>query len=217
MGKSESEKIANEFLQGLLNGDRAKCSALAHEYLAQNPSIKDLYEEIFKTALYEVGILWEKNKITVATEHMATAITEGILNELFEKLISKERLNKKVVLACTEDEKHQVGIKMVADLFEMKGWESYFLGAGIPIGELIKFIHQNQPDIVAISLSIYFNYAKLVNMVEAIRQDFPNLLLLVGGQAFKHISDKSIASIHKVVMLSDLYMLEKFIDTLNKQ
>ena len=157
MNKILSDNITSDFLQGLLNGDKKKCSALTHQYLQRNPSIKDLYEGVFKTALYEVGTLWEKNKITVATEHMATAITESILNELFEQLISNERINKKVVLVCTEDEKHQVGIKMVADLFEMKGWESFFLGAGFPTNELIKFIHQNQPDIVAISLSIYFN------------------------------------------------------------
>lgn len=210
-------EIAKEYLEGLLKGDRNKCSDLAHQYLRNDHSVKDLYEEVFKNALYEIGLLWEKNKITVATEHMATAITEGILNELFEQLISIERTNKKVVLACAEDEKHQVGIKMVADMFEMKGWESFFLGTGIPTSELIKFIQQIEPDVIAISLSIYFNYAKLVSMIEAIRQAFPNLLILVGGQAFKHDFENGLNGFPQVVMLPDLYLLEKFIDTLNKQ
>jgi MerR family transcriptional regulator, light-induced transcriptional regulator len=135
-----SENIADDYLQNLLTGNRANCSAIAKQYLAQNPSIQDLYEEVFKVALYEVGHLWETNKITVATEHMATAITEGILNELYESLIPQKIYNKKVVVACVENEQHQVGIKMVADIFEMKGWESFFLGTGIPITELIKFI-----------------------------------------------------------------------------
>lgn len=210
-------EIAKEYLEGLLKGDRKKCSDLAHQYLRNDHSVKDLYEEVFKNALYEVGLLWEKNKITVATEHMATAITEGILNELFEQLISIERTNKKVVLACAEDEKHQVGIKMVADMFEMKGWESFFLGTGIPTRELIKFIQQIEPDVIAISLSIYFNYAKLVSMIEAIRHAFPNLLILVGGQAFKHDFENGLNGFPQVVMLPDLYLLEKFIDALNKQ
>ncbi|HOO85574.1 MAG TPA: cobalamin-dependent protein [Prolixibacteraceae bacterium] len=217
MASTELDNVTNEFLQGLLKGDRAKCSALAHEYLAQNPSIKDLYEKVFKVALYEVGKLWENNKITVATEHMATAITEGILNELFEQIISSDRTNKKVVVACVEGEKHQVGIKMVADMFEMKGWESFFLGPGIPTGELIKFIHQTEPHVVAISLSIYFNYANLVKMVEAIRTEFPEILLLVGGQAFTRITNNELEKIPKLVMLSDLNMLEQFIDSLNRK
>ncbi len=212
-----AENIAQEYLEGLLQGNRVRCSALAHEYLKVNPSFKDLYEEVFKHALYAIGALWESNKITVATEHMATAITEGILNELFEKVMSGERMNKKVVLACSEDEKHQVGIKMVADLFEMNGWESYFLGTGIPTRELVKFIGEVQPDVVAISLSIYFNYAKLVSMIETIRNQYPELLILVGGQAFKHIPEDGLAMIPRVMILSDLYMLDNLIKTLNKQ
>jgi methanogenic corrinoid protein MtbC1 len=161
---------------------------LTRQYLAENNSIKDLYEEVFKSALYEVGSLWETNKITVATEHLATAIVEGILNELFEQIFSDKKLNKKVVVACVENEKHQVGIKMVADLFEMKGWESFFLGAGIPTPELIRFIREVEPDLLAISLSVYFNFKVLVQMVEKIKVDFPYLPILLGGQAFNHIS-----------------------------
>jgi len=120
-------------------------------------------------------------------------------------------------LACSEDEKHQVGIKMVADLFEMNGWESYFLGTGIPTRELVKFIGEIQPDVVAISLSIYFNYAKLVSMIETLRDQFPDLLILIGGQAFKHIPADGLSVIPKVLILSDLYMLDNLIKTLNKQ
>ena len=54
-------------------------------------------------------------------------------------------------------------------------------------------------------------------MIKSIRQAFPNLLIIVGGQAFNLISDNSIADTPKILMISDLYMLEKFIDTLNKQ
>ena len=49
-----------------------------------------------------MGRLWETNRITVAVEHLATAITEGILNELFEQIISGKRYSKKVAVACTE-------------------------------------------------------------------------------------------------------------------
>ena len=75
-------------------GNRRKCSVIAHRFLNENNSINDLYEKVIKIALYEVGTLWEQNKISVAAEHLATAITEGILNELFEQIIANKRLNK---------------------------------------------------------------------------------------------------------------------------
>ena len=64
----------NEFLENLLIGNRQMCSKIAKQYLSEDHSIKDLYEDVFKEALYEVGLLWENNKISVAVEHMATVL-----------------------------------------------------------------------------------------------------------------------------------------------
>jgi MerR family transcriptional regulator, light-induced transcriptional regulator len=208
-------EIASNFLENLLKGNRANCSSQVKQYLAINPSITDLYEEILKESLYQVGVLWETNKISVATEHLATAIVESILNELLEQLISKKRLNKKVVLSCVENEEHQVGIKMVADVFEMHGWDSFFLGKGIPVNELIRFIHEIKPDLLAISLSVYFNYNNLINMLRKLQVEFPTLQIIVGGQALYRSSLSRIAGMKKVVLLSDLYLLGKYINALN--
>ncbi|MFA9390387.1 MAG: B12-binding domain-containing protein [Prolixibacteraceae bacterium] len=215
MGTIDKQILLEQYLAYLLKGNRADCSSIAHEYLAQNPSIEDLYEEIFKEALYEVGRLWENNKITVASEHMATAITEGILNELFEQIITVKKFHKKVVVACVENEQHQVGIKMVADIFEKNGWDSYFLGTGIPTSELLKFIHEKEPDLLAISLSIYFNFNLLMKMLENIKAEFPNLQIILGGQAINQLKGEALSRLENTIILSDLYVLEKYIKTIN--
>ena len=190
------------------------CSTIAKNFLAENPSIKDLYEDVFKEALYEVGRLWEANKITVATEHLATAITEGILNELYGELDIPEKSTHKVVLACVDGESHQVGVKMVADVFEMNGWESYFLGTGIPITELVKFIQQKEPTVVAISLSIFFNYRNLVEMIAVLKSEFPNLTIIVGGQGFLHRKEGSFEKVDDIKYISDLYELDTYLKTI---
>jgi methanogenic corrinoid protein MtbC1 len=189
---------------------------LVKEYLKANPSVLDLYEQVIKTALYEVGKLWENNKISVATEHMATAISEGILNELFELIITDKKFNHKVVVACVENELHQVGVKMVADVFEMHGWESYFLGTGIPLNELIRYISEVKPDILAISLSIYFNFTNLIKMVNEIKKIFPTLTIIIGGQAFSSSNKELPEQLKDTLLIPDLYLLKQFIKTINK-
>lgn len=206
---------SDEMLQYLLNGDRQKCSTIAKQYLSENSSIKDLYENIFRESLYEVGVLWENNKITVATEHMATAIVEGILNELYAELEMQEKQNKKVLLTCVDNELHQVGIKMVADVFEMNGWESKFLGTGIPISELVQFIKQENPEAVAISMSIYFNYQNLLKMVDVLHNEFPTLNIFIGGQAFAHKKEARSQEINDVIYISDLYELDNYLKPIN--
>ncbi|MCX6162429.1 MAG: cobalamin-dependent protein [Ignavibacteriae bacterium] len=205
-----------EFLNSLISGNRLTSSKLANNILNQRVSIKELYENIIKKALYDIGVLWEFNKISVATEHLASAIVEAILNELYLKVISEEKINKTVITACVENEFHQIGIKMVSDVFEMNGWNVHFLGANTPAKELIDFIKITKPDVLALSLSIYFNLPVLENMIQMIRKEFPVLPILVGGQAFRHGSQNVLLKYDNVIYKSDLNSTDLFIKTLNQ-
>jgi len=200
-----------EFLDALILGNHSVCSELAHTYLTNQTSIKELYENIITKALYDVGELWEFNKISVATEHMASAIVESILNQLYFELISKEKKNKTVIAACVENEFHQIGIKMISDIFEMNGWNALFLGSNTPTSELISFIKIKNPDLLAISLSLYFNLPVLEKMIEKVRKEFPELPILVGGQAFLHGGQDVLLKYENVVFRPDLNSAELFI------
>jgi methanogenic corrinoid protein MtbC1 len=180
---------AEIYLENLLHGNREKCAEISLQYVNETSSVQQLYEDVFKPALYEVGKLWEHNKISVASEHLATAITERIMNELYEKIAAVTPINKKVVLACVENEQHQVGIKMAADIFELHGWESFFLGTGIPLKELISFIEEVDPQVIAISLSVYFNFKNLIKTLDILEEKFPGKKIIAGGQAFNYIDD----------------------------
>lgn len=199
------------FLKNLLVGNREKCSEICHNFLNEDHSIQTLYEELLKPALHEVGVLWEQNKISVATEHLATAITERIMNEFYGEIASTETNQKKVVLACVENERHQVGIKMVADVFEMHGWESFFLGTSIPLGELVKYVTEIKPNILAISLSIYFNYSKLIDTINTFQEKFPNMRIIIGGQALNNSKNALPTQFKNVLYLKNLYEIDTFL------
>jgi len=204
-----------EFLHALIAGNHLLCSELVHSYLAKQNSINALYENIITKVLYDVGELWEFNKISVANEHMASAIVESIMNQLYFDIISKEKKGKTVIAACVENEFHQIGIKMISDIFEMNGWDALFLGSNIPLSELISFIKDKNPDLLAISLSLYFNFPALEKMIHMVQKEFPGLPVLVGGQAFQHGGKDIIVKYDNVVYSSDLYRTELFIKNLN--
>jgi len=176
-----------EYLEALLQGRRADCGRRVQQLLDQDIDIKNLYTDLFQKSLYEVGRLWELNRISVAREHLVTAITEGLLGLVYPRLFDSDRppASRKVVISCAANEYHQIGGKMVADVFEMNGWESHFLGANTPIDQMLAHIGDTKPDLVGLSLSVYFNLASLKKGLEAIRADFPDLDILVGGQAFQ--------------------------------
>ena len=161
-------------------------------------------------------ICGEYNKITVATEHLATSITESILNSINKDAASPDKAVKKIILSCVEKEEHKIGIRMVADLFENNGWDTFYLGANMPVNELITFIESIRPDLLALSLSVYFNLFNLENMLFMIRTIFPDLPVVVGGQAFSHGGKEFLLKFNDVTFIPDLYSLEIFINKIRK-
>jgi len=204
------------FLDYLISGNRLKCSEIAKKYIQDDIPIQEFYENILKKSLYDVGELWEYNKISVATEHLASAIVEAILNELYTKIIEKEKINKTAIVTCIENEFHQIGIKMISDVFEMNGWNTFFLGANTPVNELIAFTRIINPDILAISLSIYFHLPTLEKIIQNVRQEFPSLTILFGGQAFRHGGLDILLKYKNVVYKPDLNSTDLFIKNINQ-
>ena len=200
-----------DLLNNLLAGNKELCSNIIQDKLKTGIPIKKLYEDTLKTALYKVGELWEFNKISVATEHLASAIVEAILNEVYNDIVSGEKNQKSVIVSCVEQEFHRIGIKMVSDIFEMNGWNSYFLGANTPTSELLSFAEIIKPDIFAISLSIYFHLPMLETMITETRKKFPNIPILVGGQAFSKGGKDVIAKYNNVIYLPDSDSVDLYI------
>ncbi len=203
-----SSEFYNRYFNAILDGDRARCTKMVQELLDQGIEIKLLYRQLFEKTLYQVGELWERNQISVAKEHLVTAITENLLNLVYPRLFRKKAVSKKAVICCAANEYHQVGGKMVADIMELNGWDTYFLGANIPVDQVVSYIDEKKPDLVGLSLSIYFNFPSLKKEIEAIRAHFPDLDIIVGGQAFKWGKIQSLDRFKNLTYLSSLDELE---------
>lgn len=181
-----TDQLYEKYLSLLLDGKRIQCSQMVQDLIDHEIDIKTLYTDLFQKSLYAIGEMWEFNQITVAREHLVTAITEGLLNLVYPKLFEHGHYkdNKKVVISCAANEFHQIGGKMVADIFELNGWDGHFLGANTSIEHMLEYIQEINPDLVGLSVSVYFNMPSLKTGIETIRANFTHLDIFVGGQAF---------------------------------
>ncbi len=206
-----TQSVYEAYLGHLLAGRRHACVQIVQNLLDSDIDIKQLYTDLFQRSLYQVGQMWERNQISVAREHLATAITESALNLVYPTLFADSQVGKKAIISCSANEFHQIGGKMVADILEINGWDGYFLGANTPIGELLAFIDEIQPDMVGLSLSIYFNLPALKSTIAAIQAEFSNMDILIGGQAFHWGGLDAIKAYPNVEYLPSLNSLEKLI------
>ena len=125
------------FTRLLLVGNRKLALELVQKLVSDNTTIVSIYENIFKISQYEIGLLWQTNKITVAHEHYCSAAIQSIMPALYSDIFSAERNGAKM-LACTiAGDLHEMGIRMLTDYFELDGWDTYYLGANMPDDSII--------------------------------------------------------------------------------
>ena len=170
--------------------------------------LRALYVELFQRALYEVGALWEANRVSVATEHLATATVESLFTLVYPSLFVRERVGHSAIVSCVANEYHQVGAKMIADILELNGWDGHFLGANIPVRDLLQMIDDTGPRFVGLSLAIYFNLGELLDAAEQIRARYPALPILVGGQAFRWGGKEVVEALPGTRLVGDLWAFE---------
>ena len=210
---SAAEADYRLYLSALLAGDRQQCRTLFESWLIAGTDLRSLYQEVVQRSLYEVGGLWEQGRVSVATEHLATAITESLLNLVYPRLFGQPHIERSAVVSCAANEYHQIGGKMVADLFELNRWRGYFLGANTPMPDLLNLIQEKRPNAVALSVTVSFGLDGLLNAATQIRSQFPAVPILVGGQAFLRGGRERAEQIDGVKHLPSLAALELWIKT----
>jgi MerR family transcriptional regulator, light-induced transcriptional regulator len=178
------------FLQAILAGHRTAAANVALLAL-QDHSPVDVYVELVQEALYAVGRLWESNRITVAQEHMATAIAEYVVGQMFRSLPAPATHHGIMLITGVEGERHQIGAHMVADLLEADGWDVRFLGVDTPPAGVLQAVRELRPRVLGISATMLFNVPKVRALMDEVREslgpDAPRVIL--GGGAFRSASD----------------------------
>lgn len=174
-----------EYLNALLY-NRTKDAFEAIDNARNNGlTITDIYEDILKIVMQEVGNLWHHNKITVDKEHYCSSVTQTVMSRFYEDIFARPRHDKALICCAVGSELHEIGGRMVSDLFEYSGWDTYYLGAAVPETALLHAVGERQPDLVALSVTMPQHLLECERMVKAIREGFPDVKIAVGGRAFE--------------------------------
>lgn len=176
---------SRDYLKALLAGERPAAQEVILNMMRRDISLADVAVSVIQPAMYEVGYLWACNRITVAQEHMATAITQNTMARAFAEARFSEPLGRKALFACVPGNNHSLGLRIVSDAFEVDGWTVQYLGADVPVSDLVVQISHWRPELVGISLSLPGHIKIAKAFVEQLRAEFGTCCpaILVGGLA----------------------------------
>ena len=173
------------YLDAIRAGVRRRAFEVVEEARAAGHDLPSIYLEVFQPALREIGRLWQQNLLTVAHEHLATAITEWAMLKVYEEATPRPPAGRTLIAACTETERHQIGLRMLCDFMDLEGWQTVFLGAAVPPEALVQLVAEHEPDVLALSASTAPHLPQLRATIAAVRAGVPRPpLFLVGGRPF---------------------------------
>lgn len=184
---SAAETFAQPYLDAVLAGSRQRARAVVDAAKAEGVDIRALYLHIFQPALREVGRLWQENRITVADEHLATAITQALMTQVFAEMFARPKGHARTMIAaCLDSERHELGLRMVCDLLDLEGWETTFIGAAVPAASLAQMVQTRRPDALALSVSLAAHVPRLARAISALRETLGEAtpVIVVGGRPF---------------------------------
>ncbi len=181
---AELDQLRVRYLAAQLRGDRREAVRLVDEGAALGATPLELADHVVRGAQREIGLLWETNKLGIAEEHMATAISHLVLAQLYERADQAPPNGKHVIVACVQGELHELPARLVADALDTAGFTVRYLGADVPVDGLVSMVRASAPDLLCLSSTMSFHGKALRETVTRIRAlPGPYLPIAIGGAA----------------------------------
>jgi len=179
---SEHKKI-DLYTKHIIDNNHSQASDIVLDAMIKGSTLTEANMGIIQPSMYEVGNLWRINKVSVAQEHLATAISQHVMTKAYANAEFKPPNKKKALFACIEGNHHALGLRMISDAFSVEGWNVSFLGENTPTQSIIKMIDDNLFDFLAISISMDNQVISLASSIDRIKSELGTRTppIIIGG------------------------------------
>jgi methanogenic corrinoid protein MtbC1 len=185
----EHSTLREAVAAALSEHDRATAVRTAVEAVSSGAiDVPSLYREVLVPLLHDTGEAWRLGTTRVWEEHLASQAVRSIVELVYPAVLKVKAdvppAGRSVLLACPPEEAHDLGLRLVADRFDMAGWTTYFLGADTPPDEIAAAARALEADAVVLSSSTHFHRLALRHLVDRLHTELPAVDVWVGGPAF---------------------------------
>ncbi len=155
--------------------------------------LDELYSGALVPFLEWLGDRWQAREAAVWEEHLLTSAVRTAIDALYPRVLAAkskvEPLPLTVALFCPPEETHDVGLRMLADRFDLRGFRTVYVGAMTPFEQMVMCARETGADVVCLSASTHFQRTVLHHGVNLLRSALPGVRIVVGGPAFARSSE----------------------------
>ncbi len=171
---------ARRLAEALIHYDSHAATRILDEAFSRM-SVEDGCLGILQPALHEIGTRWQRGELLISSEHFASAFALRRLGTLFN-LSQPEFGRSRIVAACIEGEFHEVGLLMTCVFLSRRGFRVVYLGADLPVEDLIETITRAKPGLTLLSAS---TAERAIELARASRE-IQSATSWVQGESWKH-------------------------------
>jgi len=165
----------------LLAGDLKNAISIYTDFVKQS-SVANFYDIILRSAMYQIGELWDAKKLDVGDEHIAS----NTAMRLIEKIGTKPGIKNKgkTILICTPDgEYHAIPCYMMETYLSLNGYDVINLAPSAPSNSIMNHILDKKPDLILISITLKDHIKSCERLVNDIKKF--KVPIVIGGQALQ--------------------------------
>ena len=203
-------RLARAYVETMRTGDPAAATAVVDDAVRLKLSAAVIQSRVIAPAMRQIGELWERGGLTVAQEHLASAVSYHVLTRLYPGLLRQSiRQGDTVVVAAVHGEHHVLGLRMVADVLDGAGFDVRYLGPDVPESSLLAWVQKHEPAVVALGVTMPLGAATLARQLQTLRDRAPRIQLLIGGQGVPDVLRQGAG----VLYAADTEQLAGYVDS----
>lgn len=192
------------FLEDMLAGRLAEASAIVLSGDTVGVPLTETFEGVLMPALAEVGRRWAVGELRVDQEHEISELCRDLVSELTLRHMRTTTGGPVVLAAAVENERHDIGLRMVCGLLREAGVAIHFLGTTMPTELLLESMNFRRPDTLLLSITMEQHLTSLKDLLAGLRSSgmfCERPRVIVGGRASAVAAD--IAGLRVLVIPPD--------------
>ena len=179
-------RLAAEFVLSILEGRRLDACRLILDALSDDFSVEDAYLKVVVPAVREFGRMWHMDEVTIAAEHFASDTAQMVIAQLQARAPIAPSNGRVLLAASVAGNRHDMGPRIIANLFEIAGWRVVCLGGDMPGSDIALAVIDFDADLLLLSATLHTHLRTVERTIELVRarSDERAVRVLAGGPAF---------------------------------
>jgi methanogenic corrinoid protein MtbC1 len=174
----------DEILQGALAFDAAsvvKAVRLSVESLGWETALG----EVIYPGLKKIGVAWSEGVASAAQEHFLSELVRQELSAELARTAQVPASAGLLLMACPEDERHEIGLLGLAVLCRRAGIGVIYLGADVPPNDVVAAAVETEADGICLAAATPAALASMRNVARTLSAARVRGTVFVGGPALK--------------------------------